>query len=151
MSNPDDLHVERTAVEGPTVVHREVVTERPARGDSSAGWWLAALVAVVALIGLLFVFNNGAANQDQLQAARDAGRSEAMLDNASADAQTAAASAAQASQHATDSMARATEAAAENARMAAAETARATQDAAADASAAAADASTQVPDQQPER
>ena len=55
----DREYVERTTV-------RETpVTER----SSAAGWWIAAIVAIIAVAGLLFVFGNQN-SQDELQAAR---------------------------------------------------------------------------------
>jgi hypothetical protein len=146
MSNPNDPYVERTVVEEPATVRREV-TREPGRGGS-AGWWVAALVAVVAVIGALYLFSSN--RNAELQAARDSGRAEAMVDNATADAQQAALSATQASRAAADNMARSTAAAAESARQAAEQTTQDTRDAAANAADAATDAGAPASDTAPD-
>lgn len=143
MSNPNDPHVERTIVEQPATVRTEY-SAAPA-GSSNAGWWIAALVAVVAIVGLVFMFNNNATSTD-LQAATDAGRSEAMMETATTQAQTAAQAASEASANAASSMAGATQAAADSARNAADRTAEASRNAAAVATDAAQDA-TDTPQQ----
>ncbi len=53
MSNDGD-YVERT-VETPTTVRREEV--RITRGANNAGWWIAAVVAIVAVVGVIFFMN----------------------------------------------------------------------------------------------
>jgi hypothetical protein len=146
MSTPNDPYVERTVIEEPAIVRREVVRE-PA--GNSAGWWVAALVAVVAVAGAIYLFSNNR-NDADLQAARDTGRAEATLDNAAANAQQAALTATQASRDAADTVARSSAAAAENARQAAAQTAKNTRDAAASAADAATDAATPASDTAPE-
>lgn len=120
--NPNDPYVERTVIEQPAVVRREV--EPAPRGGSSAGWWIAGLVAVVAIFGAVALVNNR--NATDLQAAREAGRTEAMVDSATADAQRAAAAATGAASSAAGSMASAADSAssaaqstADNARQAA--------------------------------
>jgi hypothetical protein len=146
MSNPNDPYVERTVIEEPAVIRREVARE-PA--GMSTGWWIAALVAVLAVVGALYLFNNNR-NDAELQAARDAGRTEAMLDNAAANAQQAALSATRASRDAADTVARSGVMAANNARQAAAQTAQNTRDTAANAADAATDAVTPASDTAPE-
>lgn len=113
---------------------RVTVTQEPAtvvvrRGSSTAGWWVAALVAIVAIFGVVFMITRTGPTPDDLQAARDQGAVEANMANATVGAQAAAASAAQAAQDAATGAARATESAAQ---AAAATTARAA-DATADA------------------
>jgi hypothetical protein len=133
----DERYVERTTVSDDGRVHREEVRVRD--GSSAAGWWVAALIAIVAVVGVLFMLNANTADRNaELQAARDQGAAEATLANAAADAQAAAAQASQAAQSAMDSTARAAEQAAANAQAAAqqsAETAQSTADAARDATA----------------
>jgi len=114
----DREYVERTTV-------RETpVTER----SSAAGWWIAAIVAIIAVAGLLFVFGNQN-SQDELQAARDQGAAQASLSAAATEAQRAAAQASQSAQSAVDSTARASHRAAESAQNAANQTAKSAQDA----------------------
>ena len=127
----DEIREERIVREGPGVVRHEVVRTRDSGG--AAGWWVAAFVAVIAIVGLVFWMNSQPGDA-QLQAAQDQGRAQAALDSATAQAQAAASSAATASANAADSMARSTQAAADSARAAADHTARAAQDAASNAS-----------------
>jgi len=127
MSNDGD-YVERTVVE-PTTVRREEV--RVTRESSNAGWWIAALVAIVAIVGVIFLMNNSS-DQADLQAARDQGMTEATLANAASNAQTAAMQASDAARNAADSTARATEHAAQAAAANTAAAAQNTADAAAD-------------------
>lgn len=110
----------------------ETVVIRKERG--AAGWWMAALVAViaVAIVGYMLSANR---SQADLQAARDQGAAEATLDAATASAQMAAAQATQAARSATDQAAQATQAAANTTADAARATADAAGDMAADASA----------------
>lgn len=136
MSNPNDPYIEKTVIEQPGVVRTEYQSAPPA--NSNAGWWIAALVAVVAIVGLIFVFNNKSTSATDLQAAQDAGRSQAMMESATLQAQTAAqaatdAQANAASANAASSMAGATQAAAESARNAADRANQASRDAAASA------------------
>jgi hypothetical protein len=100
MSNPNDPYVERTVVEEPAV-RREVEPSRS--GGNSAGWWIAALVALAAVVGLFMIMGND--NAQDLQAAREAGRTEAVVDSASTDAQRAATAASDAARSASASMA----------------------------------------------
>ena len=124
---------------------RTTVTDAPTervvvRSGSSAGWWVAAIVAIVAIFGVIFMINQSNANDDAaLQAARDQGAAEATLGNATANAQAAASNAAQAAQDAAGNAARATESAAQAA-------AQRTQAAADNAADAARDVSTTEPD-----
>ena len=119
-----------------TVTHQpETVVIR--RSNSAAGWWVAALVAIVAIFGVMLMINGAGPTQDDLQAARDQGAVEANMANATTGAQQAAVSAAQAAQDAATGAARATESAAQ--------AAAATADQAADA---ARDVSSTEPDPQ---
>ena len=132
----DEDYVERTTVTDETgTVRREEVRVR----ESATGWWVAALIALVAIVGVFLMVNANNADRDaELQAARDQGMAEAAMANASADAQAAAAQASLAAQSAMESTARATEQAAASAQAAARETAEAarnTADAAQDAAA----------------
>jgi len=108
MSNDGD-YVERT-VEEPVTVRREEV--RVTRDSSNAGWWIAALVAVVAIVGVIFLMNNTNSATD-LQNARTEGAAQQALSTAATDAQAAAGQATQAAQDAAQSTARATETAAQ--------------------------------------
>lgn len=120
MTIENEPRVERVVIEEPTIVRREQVVIRE-RG-SSTGWWVATLVAVIAVMGLIFIYASRPGQAD-LQAAQDAGRAQAALDNAATQAQSAANSASMASANAADSMARSTQAAADSARVAAERTA----------------------------
>jgi len=97
---------ERTTVTG--APERVVIRER----SNTGGWWVAALVAVVALVGVIFFMTNTGATPDDLQAARDQGAAEANLATATANAQQAASTAAQSAQAAAENAASATESAA---------------------------------------
>jgi hypothetical protein len=122
----------------PEEYERTTVTHEPerivVRRGSSAGWWVAALVAIVAIVAVIFMYTNANPTQSQLDAARDQGATEANLATASASAQQAASVAAQAAQDAAAGAARATENAAQSAANATAQAADATADAARDAS-----------------
>lgn len=134
MANPSEP-VERTVIEQPATIRREEIRSAPASsGSGSSGWWVAALVAVIALVGAFFLF--GQNGQADLQAARDSGRTEAMA----AQAQSAAADASRASADAAASVAQAGRAAADRAADAAEKTAQSAQNAAASAGDAAQDA-----------
>ena len=123
---------ERTTVTGePTHV---VIRER----NSSAGWWVAAMVAIFALVGVVFFITSSGATPDDLQAARDQGAAEAGLAAATENAQAAATTAAQSAQMAAANAASATESAANAA-------AARTDQVITDASQAAEDASATVP------
>src|SRR6185369_11649895 len=110
MSNDGD-YIERTVVE-PVTVRREEI--RVTRESSSAGWWIAAVVAVIAIVGVIFLMNN-TNSQTDLQNARVEGAAQQALSTATTDAQTAAGQATQAAQEATQGAARATETAAQSA------------------------------------
>jgi hypothetical protein len=146
MADPNEPYVEKTVVEEPATVRREV---EPAR-RSNSGWWIAALVAVIAVAGLFFMMNGRTATDSDVIAARESGRNEAMIDNAAAQAQAAAANASEASANAASSMADATRSAADSASSAAERTAQAGQNAAASAADAATDASETAPAPQPQ-
>jgi hypothetical protein len=96
----------------PLEVARTPDTVVVSRERSSAGWWIAALVAIVAVALLAFTLTSNRNNDAQLQAARDQGAAEASLDSATASAQMAAAQATQAARSATDQATAATQAAA---------------------------------------
>ena len=108
MTNDGD-YVERT-IEEPVTVRREEV--RITRDSSNAGWWIAAVVAVIAIVGVIFMMNNGATQSD-LQNARTEGAAQQALSTAATDAQAAASQATQAAQDAAHSTAQATETAAQ--------------------------------------
>jgi hypothetical protein len=125
---------ERTTVRTTSEPDRVVI-----RRGGSTGWWVAALVAIVAIVAVIFMYvNSGGPTQADLQAARDQGATEANIANASASAQQAASVAAQAAQDAAAGAARATEHAAQSA-------ASASQAAASSAADAAEDATTSEP------
>ena len=130
MSNDGD-YVERTTEE-PATVRREEI--RVIRGSGSAGWWIAALVAVIAIVGVIFLMNN-TSTQTDLQNARAEGAAQQALSTAATDAQTAAGQATQAAQEATRGAAQATDTAARAAADRTAKAADAAADAARDASA----------------
>lgn len=144
MANPNEPYVEKTVVERPTIERREEVRVTESRG-SNAGWWVAALVAIVAVVGVFFMFNQNSATEMDLQAARDTGRAEAMVESAATSAQNAAARASDASANAASSVAEASRSAADSAAAAADRTAEATQQAAASAGDAATDAADTAP------
>lgn len=118
----------------------------PARSGSSAGWWVAGLVAIVAIVGLVFIFSGNRTSEDQLQAARDTGRAEAMMDNAAASAQQMAANAQQSTAEAAGGVADATRDAGQSVSQAAENTGDAAQAAAANVGDAAQNASDRVSD-----
>lgn len=107
MSNDGD-YVQRT-VEEPVTIQREEI--RLVSGSSNAGWWIAALVAIVAIAGVIFFMNNASSEAD-LQSARNQGAAEQALSTAAGNAQMAASQATQAAQDAARSTAQATETAA---------------------------------------
>ncbi len=86
MSNDGD-YLRRTVTSEPVVTRREEVYVT--RGANTAGWWIAALVAVIAIVGVIFLISNNN-TQAQLQAARDQGAAQAGLENATTNAQIAA-------------------------------------------------------------
>jgi uncharacterized protein YpmB len=116
---------DRAATHEPAAARTEVVRTRTGTG----AWWLAAIVAIVAIVGLTFLFasQNGA----DLQAAREEGAAQATLENATTSAQQAAVDASRAAQQAVEGAARASETAAASAADAADRTAQAAQDGAA--------------------
>ena len=130
MSNDGD-YVERT-IEEPATLRREEI--RITRGSNNAGWWIAALVAIVAIVGVIFVMNNSSTQTD-LQNARNEGAAQQALSTAANDAQAAASQATQAAQDAAHSTAQATETAAKAAADRTTQTARTASEAAQDAAA----------------
>jgi uncharacterized iron-regulated membrane protein len=129
MMTDDSDYVERT-IEEPTTLRREEV--RVTHGSNNAGWWIAALVAIVAIVGVIFVINNGSTPAD-LQNARNEGAAQQALSTAASDAQVAASRATQAAQDAAHSTAQATETAAQAAADRTGQAARTATDAAQDA------------------
>lgn len=77
-------------------------------GTGAAGWWIAAIVAIVAVAGLILLFS-AQNREDDLQAARDQGAAQARLEAATTNAQRATVQADQAAQSAADSTARASQ------------------------------------------
>jgi hypothetical protein len=130
MTNDGD-YVERT-IEEPATLRREEI--RVTRGSNNAGWWIAALVAIVAIVGVIFLMN-GSTTQADLQNARTEGAAQQALTTAAGDAQAAATQATQAAQDAAHSTAQATETAAQAAANRTAQTARTASEAAQDAAA----------------
>ena len=136
MANPSEP-VERTVIEQPATIRRVEIRSAPASYVSGcSGWWVAALVAVIALVGAFFLFGQTRNGEVDLQAARDSGRTEAMA----AQAHSAAAAATRASADAAASVAQAGRTAADRAADAAEKTAQSAQNAAASAGDAAQDA-----------
>jgi hypothetical protein len=84
-----------------------------ARRSNAALWWIAAVVAVAAVIGAFVILSGARPSPAKLQAARDQGRAEAQIDDAAYGAQLAAAHAAKFAQAAAESHAHATETAAQ--------------------------------------
>ncbi|MBU1376562.1 MAG: hypothetical protein KKE02_14055 [Alphaproteobacteria bacterium] len=97
---------ERTTVT--STPERVIIRER----SSGAGWWVAALVAVIALVGVVIFMSNSGTTPNELQNARDQGAAEANLATATQNAQAAATTAAQSAQNAAANAASATESAA---------------------------------------
>lgn len=137
MSN-EERSVEREVRTGPEYVQREEVRQsgpvHVVRESNAAAWWVAALVATIAVIAMVWLFTSGRQQTAEIEAAREAGRAEAMMDVTAAQAQSAALAAQEASRSTTQSLARATE-------MAAADAAAASRQAADEAQAAAANVS----------
>lgn len=84
-----------------------------ARRSYAAHWWIAAIVALVAVLGAIILLSGARPSPDKLQAARDRSRAEAQTDDAAYGAELAAAHAAKFAAAAAASHARATEAAAQ--------------------------------------
>lgn len=123
-----------------TIRHEEVHIEQPRR---SGGWWVAGLLAIALAAGAAYLFTQ--TNQSNLQAARDSGRAEAMVNNALSQAQSATNDARRATADAAASMSAAGSATAERAAQSAEKTAQAAQSAATSVDAAASDASANEP------
>jgi hypothetical protein len=96
--------------------HAAVELDTPAARRNTAHWWIAAAVAVAAVIGGLVVLSGAWPSPAKLQAASDQSRAEAQIDDAAYGAQLSAARAARAAksaQAAASTQARATETAAQ--------------------------------------
>lgn len=117
---PADNEVERTVVHDPVTGQSETYIRSAPGAANATGWWVAAVIAVVAIVGLFFMLNGNRTSDTDLQAAMDAGRAQAAVDQATLATQNAAAQASMATQSAADSLNRASEAATTNARDAAA-------------------------------
>ena len=109
MSNDQD-YVERI-LDAPPRLSVEAV--EAARGPNTIGWWIAAAVAVGAVVGALYLLSGVRPSPAKLQAAHDRSVAEAQIDDAAFGAQIAAAHAAKAAQAATASQTQATEQAAQ--------------------------------------
>jgi hypothetical protein len=140
---PTQYRVDPMLGEPPLMTRREEIPLD--RGGRYTGWWVAAVVAVVSIVGLVFIIQN--ASNTNLQAARQAGRSEAMIDNALAQSQAAAVSANQSAVDANASLASASRAAAVSANREAEQAPMNTETAAANAQDAGRDAVTMAPAQ----
>src|SRR5450432_2275547 len=105
MSNDQD-YVERTLDAPPSLSPQAV---EAVRGPNTAGWWIAAAVAIVAVVGALFLLSGARPSPEKLQAAHDRAVAEAQIDDAAYGAQLSAAHAAQSAQAAAASRAQATE------------------------------------------
>lgn len=121
--------ISRTVVEQPVIVGREVTA------SSNTGWWIATIVAVIAVMALIFVFTSQS-NTTQLDAATEQGRNQAIIDEAATRAQGAADAANMATANAAVSVANANQSAAETGRMNAERRAQVAEDAATAAKAA---------------
>jgi hypothetical protein len=109
MSNDQD-YAERILDAPPEVSAAKV---EAARRPNTAGWWIAAAVAVLAVIAAIVILSGARPSPEKLQAARDQGRAEAQTDDAAYGAQLAAAHAAKAAQSAAAAKAQLTEAGAQ--------------------------------------
>ena len=152
MSN-EERSVEREVRPGPGYVQREAVRQtgpvHVVRESNTAAWWVAALVALVAVIGVAWLFTSDRQQIAEIEAAREAGRAEAMMDVTAAQAQSAALAAQEASRSTTESLARATEIAAADAAAASRRAAQDAEAAAANVSDAAQDATAELTDTAP--
>lgn len=152
MSN-EERSVEREVRTGPGYVQREEVRQtgpvHVVRESDTAAWWVAALVALVAVIGVAWLFTSDRQQIAEIEAAREAGRAEAMMDVTAAQAQSAALAAQEASRSTTESLARATEIAAADAAAASRRAAQEAEAAAANVSDAAQDATAELTDTAP--
>ena len=115
--------MQRTVVEQPVIVGREVTA------SSNTGWWIATIVAVIAVMALIFVFTSQP-NTAQLETATEQSLNQAIIDDAAAQAQGAANAANLATANAAVSVANANQSAAETGRMNAERRAQAAEDAA---------------------
>jgi hypothetical protein len=108
MSNDQD-YVERVRDAPPRVSVEEV---EAARAPNTASWWIAAVVAIVAVVGAIYFLSGAQPSPAKLQAAHDRGVAEAQIDDAAYGSQLAVAHAAKSAEAAAASRARATETAA---------------------------------------
>ena len=106
VNDPDFPHVTEVRQTYGTAPEPAVVTRTVVR-ESNTGWWLAAFVAVVAILAVVFlVMRAPSRNDDQVQAAIENARTQAVID--AQNAQAAQSAAAQtAAQQAADAQARA--------------------------------------------
>ncbi|HEY9218212.1 MAG TPA: hypothetical protein VIO94_09190, partial [Phenylobacterium sp.] len=111
MTTEERTVITRDAAGDPVVAREEIretgATTHVVRENNTGAWWLAAFVAIVAIVGLLWLFNSNQTDVADLEAARDAGRTEAMMDVANAQAQSAALAAQAATQNTSAEIARA--------------------------------------------
>ncbi|HEX2560126.1 hypothetical protein [Phenylobacterium sp.] len=144
----EERRVERERRDTPAYVQREEVGESgPAqaiRESNATAWWLAALAAIVALFALIWLFNANRQQVADIEAAREAGRAEVMMDDTAAQAHSAAFAAREPSRSTSADLARATEQAAADAADASRQAALEAQAAAASVSDAAQDAAAEV-------
>jgi hypothetical protein len=111
VSNDQD-YVERILDAPPKVSIKAI---EAARGPGTTGWWIAAAVAVIAVIGAIVLLSAARPSPAALQPSHDPARAEARNDAVAQGAQRAAAHAARSAQAATMSKVLATDAAAQTA------------------------------------
>jgi hypothetical protein len=109
MSNDHD-YVERVLDAPPRVSVEEI---EAARTPNTASWWIAAVVAIVAVVGAIYLLSGAQPSPAKLQAAHDQGMAEAQIDDAAYGAQLSVAHAAKSAEAAATSRAHATETAAQ--------------------------------------
>ena len=105
---------EKIVFEQPTILRSDSAAET-SRRSGDVGWWIAAIVALVAIVGVIFMFNTSTPRESDLQAAAEAGRSQAMMESATLQAESAVQAANQATAIAAIRTTQATQAAADSA------------------------------------